>query len=99
MGDIPRLFCPVRPSFRQLAALSHYEDSRPPSFCSLATGPSTSGHQLSSSSPTGFTDMTVLGYGLAAVGTKPEILSALQNSQVVPGVYRFLPKYRFLKHT
>ena len=61
-------------------------------------------HFRSSSSPTGFTDISVPGYGLAAMGTKPDFLSALQNSQVVasvaalsmglpavPGVYRFLP--------
>ena len=36
-----------------------------------------------SSSPTDFTDIMVPGYVLAAMGTKPENLSALQNSQVV----------------
>ena len=84
MGEIPQLFVRSDLHFGSLQ-LSHITKI-PPSFCSLATGPSTSGHQLCSSSPTGFTDITVLGYGVVAMGTKPENSSALQNSQVAGSV-------------
>ena len=61
---------------------------------------------------TGFAHTTILGYKLAAMGTKPETLLALQNSQVVAsaaaltmgcpavrGLYRLFQgaKYRILR--
>ncbi len=90
---------------------NHVEKSSNNLLSSLVMYPSTpseASHQLSSSSPTRSTDVTILGYGLAAMDTKPEAMSAPRHARVVasslalpmglPGVAEFVPLSNHRKH-